>query len=173
MKKLFALVVFIGLVSGYAFFVRENSIPTVSASSGNDTVQTASVADTAQTNTTASAQQQSAPTSQTNTTVATTPADKPKGQFTDGTYTGSSENAFYGMVQVRATVSGGKLTDVTFLTYPNDRSTSRMINDQAMPILSQEAIAAQSAQVDGVSGATDTSNAFVQSLSTALSSAKA
>ena len=171
MKKLFALVAFVGLVSVYAFFVREGSIPTVSASSGNDTVQSASVANTAPTNTTP--QPQSAPTTQTNSTAATTPADKPKGQFADGTYTGSSEDAFYGMVQVRATIVGGKLTDVTFVTFPNDRSTSRMINGQAMPMLTQEAIAAQSAQVDGVSGATDTSDAFVRSLSTALSAAKA
>ncbi len=100
-------------------------------------------------------------------------ATKPKGQYNDGTYTGPVTDAFYGNVQVRVTISGGKITDVTFLQYPNDRSTSREINSQATPWLSQEAIQAQSANVDIVSGATDTSNAFIQSLSAALTQAKA
>ena len=95
------------------------------------------------------------------------------GQYADGTYTGSTADAYYGMVQVQAVISGGKLTDVKFLQYPNDRGTSREINTQAMPLLTQEAVAAQSAQVDGVSGATQTSEAFVQSLSAALAKAKA
>lgn len=101
------------------------------------------------------------------------PVPKPTGQYVDGSYTGSVADAYYGLVQVRATVSGGKLTDVAFLQYPNDRSTSREINSQAMPLLKQEALQAQSANVDGVSGASDTSAAFVQSLSSALSKAKA
>ncbi|MBU6321496.1 MAG: FMN-binding protein [Patescibacteria group bacterium] len=105
-------------------------------------------------------------------TPATTPAPKPAGQYADGTYTGSSADAYYGMVQVRATVAGGKVTNVTFLSYPSDRSTSRYINGQAMPYLSQEAIQAQNANVDIVSGATDTSLAFRQSLASALAQAK-
>ncbi len=101
-----------------------------------------------------------------------TPTPKPKGQYADGSYTGSTADAYYGLVQVRATIQGGKLTDVTFLQYPSDRSTSRYINSQAMPLLTQEAIAAQSANVSGVSGASDTSAAFVQSLGSALAQAK-
>lgn len=93
--------------------------------------------------------------------------------YKDGTYTGNVADAFYGNVQVQATVSGGKITDVAFLQYPGDRSTSVRINSQAMPMLKQEAIQAQSAQVDGVSGATDTSKAFIESLSSALNQAKA
>jgi uncharacterized protein with FMN-binding domain len=110
-------------------------------------------------------------------TPAPTPAPvvavKPVGQYTDGSYTGSSANAYYGTVQVKAVVSGGKLADVQFLQYPSDRSTSRYINSQAMPLLTQEAISAQNAQVNGVSGATFTSQAFIQSLTSALSQAKA
>ncbi len=98
---------------------------------------------------------------------------KATGQYVDGTYTGSAADAYYGTVQVQVTVSGGKMTDVTFLQHPGGRSTSVYINSQAMPILSSEAIAAQSAQVDGVSGASDTSAAFQQSLASALSQAKA
>jgi uncharacterized protein with FMN-binding domain len=100
------------------------------------------------------------------------PVTKPKGQYVDGTYTGSAADAYYGTVQVKATIQGGKLTDVTFLQYPNDRSTSRYINSQAMPQLKSEAIQAQSANVSGVSGASDTSQAFIQSLGDALAQAK-
>jgi len=59
------------------------------------------------------------------------------------------------------------------LLYPNDRRESVDINSQAMPYLKQEAIQAQTAQVDGVSGATDTSQAFIQSLGSALKQARA
>ena len=92
--------------------------------------------------------------------------------YKDGSYTGPVTDAFYGNVQVQAIISGGKITDVKFLQYPSDRSTSRMINSQAMPLLTQEAIQAQSANVNGVSGASQTSGAFVQSLQSALSQAK-
>lgn len=107
-------------------------------------------------------------------TPTTTPASKPvsKGQYADGTYTGSAEDAYYGLVQVEAIIQGGKLTDVQFLQYPNDRRTSQMINAQATMALKQEAIQAQSANVDVVSGATDTSAAFQQSLASALAQAK-
>jgi len=93
--------------------------------------------------------------------------------YKDGQYTGSSSDAFYGFIQVEAVISGGKLTDVKFLQTPNDRDTSVMINSQATPILKQEAIQAQSANISGVSGATDTSQAFIQSLSSALRQAQA
>lgn len=92
--------------------------------------------------------------------------------YKDGQYTGSSANAYYGFIQVMAVISGGKLTDVRFLQYPNDQPNSIAINTQAMPALKQEALRAQSAHIDGVSGATDTSQAFIQSLSSALDRAK-
>ncbi len=100
------------------------------------------------------------------------PVKKNTGQYIDGTYDGSVADAYYGYVQVRVSVSGGKISDVQFLQYPNDRGTSREINSQAMPYLIAEAIQAQNANVDIVSGATDTSYAFRQSLSSALSQAK-
>ena len=101
-----------------------------------------------------------------------TPTPKPKGQYVDGTYTGTATNAYYGTVQVEAIISGGKIADVKFLQYPSDRGTSLRISNQAMPVLTQEAITAQSAQVNGVSGASQTSEAFVQSLASALAQAK-
>lgn len=95
------------------------------------------------------------------------------GAYADGSYTGNVVDAYYGPVQVEAVIRNGQLTDVKFLQYPNSHSASVYINQQAMPYLTQEAIQAQSASVNGVSGATFTSQAFVQSLSSALSQAQA
>lgn len=143
------------------FFADDDRVRTVSANTSLiQTPQSVEVASTPPQPTTTTAP------------VQTPVITKPKGLYADGSYTGSVADAYYGLVQVRATISGGKLTDVQFLQYPNDRSTSREINSQAMPLLKQEAIAAQSARVDGVSGATDTSAAFVESLGVALGKAK-
>ncbi|HVW67249.1 MAG TPA: FMN-binding protein [Candidatus Peribacteraceae bacterium] len=95
-----------------------------------------------------------------------------RGMYKDGTYTGAAADAFYGNIQVDVTISGGKISNVQFLDYPHDRGTSVMINQQAMPYLKQEAIQAQSAPVDIVSGATDSSGAFNQSLASALNQAR-
>lgn len=92
--------------------------------------------------------------------------------YKDSTYTGSSADAFYGTIQVVAAINSGKLTDVQFLQYPRENPNSIAINEQAMPLLKQEAIQAQSANVNIISGATDTSQAFIQSLSNALSKAQ-
>lgn len=92
----------------------------------------------------------------------------PSGGYKNGTYTGNVADAFYGNIQVQVTISGGKISNVIFLQFPNDRTTSQMINAQADPILAQEAIQAQSAQVSGVTGATQSSGAFVQSMQSAL-----
>lgn len=104
--------------------------------------------------------------------TATTASASASG-WKDGSYTGDAANADWGDVQVQVTIAGGQITDVTFLTYPNHRNRSVDINDNAMPILVQETIAAQSDKVDIVSGATDTSDAFVQSLDSALRQAAA
>ncbi len=92
--------------------------------------------------------------------------------YKDGDYTGDSVDAYYGNVQVKAIIRGGKITDVQFLDYPQDRRTSINISNRAMPDLKTEAIQAQSAKVDIVSGATQTSQAFIQSLQSALTQAQ-
>ncbi len=104
--------------------------------------------------------------------TATAPAPKPTGQYADGSYTGTPADAYYGTVQVKAVIRNGHIADVQFLQYPSDRANSQYINSVAMPLLTQEAIQVQSAQVDGVSGATFTSQAFQQSLASALTQAK-
>jgi len=95
------------------------------------------------------------------------------GLYKNGTFTGSVADAYYGNVQVRVVTQNGKITDVQFLDYPQGRGTSVRINSYATPILRSEAIQAQSAQVDIVSGASATSGAFKQSLASALSQARA
>ena len=100
------------------------------------------------------------------------PTPKPLGEYKDGSYTGSVVDAFYGNIQAKAVVRGGKLTDVIFLQYPSDRRTSVQINTQAMPYLKSEAIQSQSANVNTVSGASDSSQAFRESLGSALAIAK-
>ena len=120
----------------------------------------------------ASATATPSPTPKPTATPTPVPTATPAGKYKNGTYTGSVADAYYGNVQVQTTIQGGKIVSVTFLQYPNDRSTSVRINTQAMPYLQQEAIQAQSANVNGVSGASDTSQAFIQSLSYALNQAK-
>jgi uncharacterized protein with FMN-binding domain len=93
--------------------------------------------------------------------------------YRDGTYTGSNENAYYGRVQVQVTVTNHAIAGIKVLDYPSDRRTSRYINSQALPMLQREVIAADSANVDTVSGATLTSEAYIRSLGNALRQAGA
>jgi uncharacterized protein with FMN-binding domain len=111
---------------------------------------------------------------QNNTTATTTTTTGTATTLTykDGTYTGAVENAFYGNVQVSATIVSGKITSVDVLQHPNDNPNSIYINQAAVPYLKQEAIQAQSSSVSGVTGATFTSQAFMQSLASALTQAK-
>lgn len=105
--------------------------------------------------------------------VTPTPTPTQSSKYKDGTYTGNPADAFYGNIQVAVTISGGNITKVKFLQAPGGRSTSVQINSQADPILAQEAIQTQSANVNIVSGATDSSEAFIQSLQSALNQAQA
>jgi uncharacterized protein with FMN-binding domain len=92
--------------------------------------------------------------------------------YKDGTYTGDVADATYGPVQVQAVIQGGRIVDAQFLQYPSDRQYSIMAYQTAAPILKQEVIQAQNANVDLVSGATQTSLAFRVSLSSALAKAQ-
>ncbi|MDX6362218.1 FMN-binding protein [Streptomyces sp. NPDC058274] len=87
------------------------------------------------------------------------------------TVTGDSVQTRYGPVQVRVTVKNGRITDVTAVAYPQDNPRDQEINSYAIPQLKREVLAAQSAQIDSVSGATYTSGGYTQSLQSALDSA--
>jgi uncharacterized protein with FMN-binding domain len=81
---------------------------------------------------------------------------------------GDSIDTRWGPVQVEVTIAGGTITDVQPLAVPYDRGRSQEINNYAVPILRQEIIDAQSAQIDTVSGATYTSDGYRNSLQSAL-----
>jgi uncharacterized protein with FMN-binding domain len=97
------------------------------------------------------------------------PGTSPSGA--SGTYTGQAVDAFYGLVQVRVTISNGRITDVQPLQLPSDRARSAYISQVAGPMLRSEALQAQSAKIDVVSGATYTSDAYAQSVESALQQA--
>ena len=92
------------------------------------------------------------------------------GAVKDGTYTGDAVDVGrgYGTMQVEVTVTGGRVVDVTALAVPQNDPRSAQISSEAVPMLVQQAIAAQSASIAGLSGATYTSNGFAQSLRSAL-----
>ena len=87
------------------------------------------------------------------------------------TYTGPVAQTRWGPVQVKISVQDGKLTKVTILQQPSGNSRDAAINDYALPILINETVTAQSANIDMVSGATVTSDGYVQSLQAALDQA--
>lgn len=89
----------------------------------------------------------------------------------DGSFDGSVAQTRWGPVQVRITVSGGKITSVDVLQVPDGNFRDQQINSYAVPILAQEAVAAQSAQIDTVSGATITSDGYRTSLQAAIDNA--
>ncbi|MEU0970633.1 FMN-binding protein [Streptomyces sp. NPDC005917] len=87
------------------------------------------------------------------------------------TVTGDTVQTRWGPVQVRVTIKSGKVTDVTAVQYPQDNPRDQEIDSYALPQLRSEALAAQSAKIDTVSGATYTSQGYQQSLQSALDSA--
>jgi uncharacterized protein with FMN-binding domain len=107
----------------------------------------------------------------TGSTTTATGTTATTGQYKDGTYTGTVADAFYGNLQVAAVISGGMITDIQFVQAPSGGNSTNVSN-QAEPVLKQEAIATQSANVNTVSGATQDTVAFNQSLAAALAQAK-
>ena len=104
---------------------------------------------------------------------AVSSSSSPKAGSTSGTrtVTGDTVQTRWGPVQVRVTIKSGRLTDVAAVSYPQDNPRDQEINSYALPQLRREALAAQSAQIDTVSGATYTSDGYRQSLQSALDSA--
>jgi uncharacterized protein with FMN-binding domain len=87
------------------------------------------------------------------------------------TVTGTVANTQYGPMQVQLALNGTKITKVTVLQRTNDGAESDEIDGNAIPKLSSETLAAQSAHIDAVSGATYTSSGYIQSLQSALDQA--
>ena len=91
--------------------------------------------------------------------------------YADGTFTGQDVSMRYGDVQVQVTISGGAVTDVTALQLPDGDGHSSRISSIVEPMLRSEALQAQTASIDLISGATYTSGAYQQSLQSALDTA--
>jgi uncharacterized protein with FMN-binding domain len=89
------------------------------------------------------------------------------------TITGTVANTQYGPMQVQVTLVGQKITKVTVLQRTDDGSESNEIDSMAIPQLTSETLAAQSAHIDAVSGASYTSSGYIQSLQSALDKATA
>ena len=90
---------------------------------------------------------------------------------TGKTVTGAAWTTIYGPVQVRITVASGRITAVTALEYPSGTPEDEQINAFAIPALNKEALAAGSARISTVSGATYTSGGYIGSLQSALDKA--
>ncbi|MFJ4618742.1 FMN-binding protein [Streptomyces sp. NPDC088812] len=104
--------------------------------------------------------------------AAAAPSGGTSGSTAGGTtVTGDSVQTRWGPVQVRVTLENGKLTDVTAVVWPTDNPRDQEINSYALPRLRTEALQAQSADIDTVSGATYTSDGYRRSLQSALDSA--
>ena len=87
------------------------------------------------------------------------------------TVTGQTAQTRWGPVQVQITVSAGKVTAVNVLQVPSGNGRDVEINNQAVPVLKQETLQAQNANIDSVSGATVTSDGYITSLQSALNQA--
>lgn len=154
MKKTFVAIILIVGFGGYIYWSTHTSAPT--ANPVSDVTPTEPI-----------------PTVPTDASNNPNNAPVSSGAYKDGTFTGAVASTIYGDVQVAAVISKGKIVDVKMLKYPNDRENSRAISDMSFPILKQEAITAQNAHVDIVSGATQTTEGFQQSLGSALAQAQA
>ncbi|MEV6266992.1 FMN-binding protein [Kribbella sp. NPDC051936] len=108
------------------------------------------------------------PTTTPSTSPSTSPSATPSASSGSSTVTGDVAQTQWGPVQVQLTVQGGKITGVNVLQYPNGNHRDVEINDYALPILIDETVKAQNAQIDMVSGATVTSDGYIRSLQSAL-----
>ena len=103
--------------------------------------------------------------------TTSTAAPPNPGSSATKTVAGQAIQTRYGIVQVQVVVSGQTIKNVSFLQLTADDPRSQEINSQAAPILLQQTLSAQSSQIDGVSGATYTSEGYVESLQSALDQA--
>ena len=99
------------------------------------------------------------------------PATSKSGKSGPATYTGDSVDTRWGPVQVEITVQDGKITASQAVQYPQNNGRDAQINGFALPILNQEVVQQQSASIDTVSGATVTSDGYLQSLQSAIDQA--
>jgi uncharacterized protein with FMN-binding domain len=88
-----------------------------------------------------------------------------------GTYTGDAANTRWGVVQVQITVTNGKITKAEAVQYPTGNPRDQEINAYAVPQLNSETVQRQGGNIDAISGATVTSDGYIQSLQSAIDQA--
>ena len=138
----------------------------------NDTQSTPS-ANTSNTNPSTQPSNPSISTSSSNpSTQPSNPSTMQGPSYKDGTFTGKDYQNPYGDVQISIIINSGKITSVNLISMPSTERRSQYLTSMAGPILKSQTIAAQNAQIDGVSGATYTSQSYQQSLQSALDQAK-
>ena len=167
MKKIFRNIVALValLVAGfnaYLLFFKGGSSSTVTASN-LDSVQANETTSSSEASSVASSSSQGSET--------TVQQESQTSTMTDGTYTGAVTSTRRGDYQVQITVSGGAITDISLLEYPNDDRRSQAINNSALPVYISEALSNQSSDVSLVSGASEAYNGFTGSLQDAINQA--
>ena len=113
------------------------------------------------------------PSTATPTTTTPTTTASNSAALADGVFVGEPDTNRWGTVQVQIVVTDGIVTDVQVLSFPDDDWRSANINERALPELTDDAIAAQTADIDSVSGATYTWQSYGVSLQSALDAAAA
>ncbi|WP_224165596.1 FMN-binding protein [Arthrobacter sp. StoSoilA2] len=132
----------------------------------------AHVAETTTSTTTSLSSSMSAGSSAANGSTGTTGTSGSTAESTTAaTYDGASVQTRFGTVQVQVTIQNGKITEVTPLQLTDAERKSAQISSRAAPVLRSEVLRAQSADVQTVSGATVTSQAYLTSLQAALDAA--
>jgi uncharacterized protein with FMN-binding domain len=109
--------------------------------------------------------------SSTTTTTAAASTGGSSSSSSSGTYTGDAVATQWGTVQVQITVENGKITKSDAVQYPSENPKDQQINAYAVPQLNSEVVSQQNASIDAVSGATVTSNGYIQSLQSAIDQA--
>lgn len=157
-----AAIIAIGWQSGLGALAQ--NLPTSQAMASGTTGSASTSTATATPSATASASASASASSSAATATSTT--------YKDGTYTGSVIATRYGNSQVKVVISGGKITDVVVLQRQQVDQKSNQISASAVVTLKTKVLAAQSAKVSNISGATYSTQGYLQSLQSALDQAK-
>ena len=160
-RILLAIVALIAVIDGYLIFFKNLKQPTT-ASPVNSASATTNKNDS-----------EGAVGSGSTASSSSTQDTKSASSMADGTYTGASTQTEWGPVQVQITVSSGKITNVDVLSYPDTHQKSIQINKNALPTYKEEALTAQSSNIDQISGATETYKGFTGSLQDSITQSEA
>lgn len=146
MRKTIVIIIVVGMIGLLNYGLRQHTSATLLPTAG---ASTATAPTSGPTGTTASA----------------------KGGYKDGTFTGGAQYNPYGTVQIGVVITGGKISDVNFVQMPQGAGHTNYVTSAVEPILKQETLSAQNANISFISGATYTSQTYQASLQSALNQA--